>query len=94
MRYPLIEAPCFSLLVATQTNTYALFQQHDVISRMPKLWPKLLLRCPYVYELWTKMAKPVAKAATDKKDFGLHRIVYCFCNNIIRGLSDQQDVDC
>ena len=39
------------------------------------------------------MAQPVAKAATDQKDFALHRIIRCFCDSIIRGLSDQQDVD-
>ena len=39
------------------------------------------------------MAQPVTKAATDQEDIALHRIVCCFCDSIVRGLSDQQDVD-
>jgi len=39
------------------------------------------------------MAQQVAKAATDQEDIALHRIVCCFCDSIIRGLSYQQNVD-
>jgi len=39
------------------------------------------------------MAQPVAKAATDQEDIALHRIVCCVCYRLIRGISDQQDVD-
>jgi len=35
------------------------------------------------------MAKPLAEAATDQKDFALHRIVCCFCHCLIRWLSYQ-----
>ena len=93
MPYRLIEAPNFSPLVATHTATYDLYQRHDFIGRMPKLRPELRIRCPYVSQLRTKMAQPVAKAATDQKDFGVHRIVRRFCYRLICWLSGQQNVD-
>jgi hypothetical protein len=39
------------------------------------------------------MAQPVAKAATDQKNFTLHRIVHCFCYRLICRLSGKQNVD-
>lgn len=39
------------------------------------------------------MAQPVVEAATNKKDFNLHRSVCYFCCRLIRWLSDQQNVD-
>ena len=39
------------------------------------------------------MAQPVVEAATNKKDFNLHRIVRWVCGRLIRWLSDQQNVD-
>ena len=86
--------PNFSPLVATQTATYDLYQHHDFIGRMPKLRPKLRIRRTDLPLLWTKMAQPVAKAATDQKDFDLHSIVRCLCDRLIRWLSGQQDIDC
>ena len=89
MQYLLSEEPNFSPLVATQTAAYDLNQHHDFISRMSKLWPKLRLRCPYLSQLWTKMAQPVVKAATDQTDSALHRIVRCVYYRLIRGISDE-----
>ena len=39
------------------------------------------------------MAQPVVEAATNNKDFKIHRIVYYFCDHLIRWLSGQQNVD-
>ena len=93
IRYLLLEALNFRPLVTTQTATYVLFQNHDFISRMSKLWPKLCLRCPYLSQLWTKMAQPVVKAATDQQDFALHCTVRSFCGCFIRWLSGQKNVN-
>ena len=48
MRYLLLEAPTFNILVATQTANYALNLQHELTSRMPELRQELRLRRPYV----------------------------------------------
>lgn len=85
--------PDFHHSVTTQITTSALCHRHDFTSRMPKLRPKLRIRCPDLPLVCAIIAQPVVETATDQNDFDLYRITSWFCGGFIHGLSDQWDVN-